>query len=84
MADLQQYARDWLPGVDADSFVPISCTYTTAPDSNFIVDRVGPVAVGAGFAGHGFKFTPTIGRILADLVDGSGPAPKLFSLEAQR
>ena len=84
LADLQQYARDWLPGVDADSFVPISCTYTTAPDSNFIVDRVGPVAVGAGFAGHGFKFTPTIGRILADLVDDSAPAPRLFSLEAQR
>jgi len=84
LADLQQYARDWLPGVDADSFVPISCTYTTAPDSNFILDRVGPVAVGAGFAGHGFKFTPTVGRILADLVDDRGPAPRLFSLRATR
>lgn len=84
LADLQHYARDWLPGVDADSFVPISCTYTTAPDSNFVVDRVGPVAVGAGFAGHGFKFTPTIGRILADLVDDRGPAPHLFSLRSNR
>jgi len=84
LAALQQYARDWLPGVDADSFVPISCTYTTAPDSNFIIDRVGPVAVGAGFAGHGFKFTPTVGRLLADLVDDRGPAPHLFSLHANR
>jgi sarcosine oxidase len=34
--------------------------------------------VGAGFSGHGFKFTPAIGRVLADLADGM-PAPALFS-----
>ena len=79
LAALQRYAREWLPGVDAESFVPISCTYTTTPDENFVLDRVGPVVVGAGFSGHGFKFVPTVGRILADLVDGV-PAPALFSL----
>ncbi|WP_082500608.1 FAD-dependent oxidoreductase [Agreia sp. Leaf244] len=84
LAALQRYAREWLPGADADDFVEISCTYTTTPDSNFVVDSVGPVSVGAGFSGHGFKFTPAIGRILADLVDGAGPAPALFSLAAAR
>ena len=83
LAALQRYAREWLPGVDADALVPISCTYTTTPDSNFVIDRAGPIAVGAGFSGHGFKFTPTVGRILADLVDGR-PAPALFSLTAPR
>jgi sarcosine oxidase len=84
LAALQRYAREWLPGVDPDDFVEISCTYTTTPDSNFVVDSVGPLAIGAGFSGHGFKFTPSIGRILADLVDGSGRAPALFSLTATR
>ena len=79
LAALQRYAREWLPGVDWESFVPISCTYTTTPDENFVLDRVGPVVVAAGFSGHGFKFTPTVGRILADLVDGV-PAPPLFAL----
>ena len=51
--------------------------------SGFVIDRAGPIAVGAGFSGHGFKFTPTVGRILADLVDGR-PAPALFSLTAPR
>jgi sarcosine oxidase len=81
---LRRYARDWLPGVDADAASPISCTYTTSPDSNFILDRVGPVVIGAGFSGHGFKFTPVVGRILADLVDRAAPAPALFSLSASR
>jgi sarcosine oxidase len=78
-AALQRYARDWLPGVDADSMADISCTYTTAADHNFVLDRIGPVVVGAGFAGHGFKFTPVVGRILADLAAGDGPAPAMFS-----
>ncbi|WP_411698871.1 FAD-dependent oxidoreductase [Conyzicola sp.] len=79
LAALQRYAREWLPGVDSESFVPISCTYTTTPDSNFVLDRVGPVVVAAGFSGHGFKFVPSVGRILADLVDGV-PAPALFAI----
>ncbi|MBT2553115.1 FAD-dependent oxidoreductase [Arthrobacter sp. ISL-5] len=78
-AALQQYARQWLPGVDADVMADISCTYTTVPDHNFVLDRIGPVVIGAGFAGHGFKFTPVVGRILADLAAGDGPAPAMFS-----
>jgi sarcosine oxidase len=78
LAALQEYARQWLPGVDPDSFEAISCTYTTTPDEDFILDRVGPVVIGAGFSGHGFKFTPVVGRILADLATGTRPAPSIF------
>ncbi|MDJ0322040.1 FAD-dependent oxidoreductase [Pseudarthrobacter sp. PS3-L1] len=79
LAALQDYARAWLPGVDAESFTEISCTYTSAVDEDFILDRVGPVVIGAGFAGHGFKFTPAVGRILADLATGNRPAPSIFA-----
>lgn len=78
LAALQDYARTWLPGVDADSFEAVSCTYTTTPDEDFILDRIGPVVIGAGFSGHGFKFTPVVGRILADLATGTRPAPEIF------
>lgn len=81
LAALQRYAREWLPGVDADAVTPISCTYTTTPDEHFVLDRIGPIVVGAGFSGHGFKFTPVVGRILADLADGSGPAPARFAAD---
>ena len=79
LAALQDYARTWLPGVDADSFEAISCTYTTTPDEDFVLDRIGPLVIGAGFSGHGFKFTPVVGRILADLATGTRPAPQIFS-----
>ena len=77
-----RYARERLPGVDADDFDPISCTYTTTASSDFVLDRVGPVVVATGFSGHGFKFTPAIGRVLADLaLTGDRPDAR-FALEA--
>ena len=80
LAALQRYAREWLPGVDADALTPISCTYTSTSTTDFVLDRVGPIVVGAGFSGHGFKFVPTIGRILADLVEGTSRPADPFSL----
>jgi sarcosine oxidase len=77
LAALRGYARQWLPGVDPDVCTPISCTYTTTPDANFVLDRLGPVVVATGFSGHGFKFVPAIGRVLADLaLDGAHPDPR--------
>jgi sarcosine oxidase len=46
------------------------CMYTMTPDENFIIDRhpeFPNVAFAAGFSGHGYKFAPVIGEILADL-----------------
>ena len=49
------------------------CWYTMTPDEGFVIDRLDPAGrllIAAGFSGHGFKFAPVVGRILADLVDG--------------
>lgn len=50
------------------------CLYTVAPDEDFVLDHhpeSAAVVVGAGFSGHGFKFGPLTGRILAELaLDG--------------
>ncbi len=46
------------------------CIYTLTPDRHFIIDRHPEhqaVAIAAGFSGHGFKFTPIVGEVLADL-----------------
>lgn len=69
---LVRYAREWLPGVDADAFTEITCTYTSTVDARFVLERVGPIVIGAGFSGHGFKFTPVVGRTLAALAGDRG------------
>ena len=81
---LVDYARAWLPGVDAGSARVDTCLYTTTPDSNFVVDRLGAVTVAAGFSGHGFKFAPAIGDLVADLVDGTTRSPEPFRFGARQ
>ena len=76
MSALRRYVTEWVPGVDPDRFDVISCTYTTTPTDDFVLDRVGPIIVGAGFSGHGFKFAPAIGRVLVDLADDRAPAAR--------
>jgi monomeric sarcosine oxidase len=46
------------------------CLYTMTPDGDFIMDRhpaLSGVVFGAGFSGHGFKFTPAVGEHLVAL-----------------
>lgn len=48
------------------------CMYTVTPDRHFVLDThpAHPqVSVACGFSGHGFKFAPTVGDIMADLAD---------------
>jgi sarcosine oxidase len=54
-----------------------TCMYTNTPDEHFVLAShpLHPqVAIAAGFSGHGFKFVPVIGEILADLVTGGSTA----------
>lgn len=74
LARLQDYVATWLPGLDAARPRPVSCTYTSAPDGGFSIERHGPLVVGAGFAGHGFKHAPAVGEALAALATDREPA----------
>ena len=80
---LRDYVGEWMPGLDADSAVPISCTYTSTATEDFVLDRRGRIVVGAGFSGHGFKFTPAVGAVLAGLAtDDTARAAAPFRLPA--
>ncbi|MBW4716381.1 FAD-dependent oxidoreductase [Saccharothrix obliqua] len=81
LAALRRYVRDWLPGLDPAAFTPISCTYTSTPTEDFVLDRRGPLVVAAGFSGHGFKFAPAVGRVLADLATSGPGGDRRFALD---
>jgi sarcosine oxidase len=80
-AKLREYVAEWFPGLDPHTAAPISCTYTSTDTEDFVLDRRGRIVVGAGFSGHGFKFTPAVGSVLADLAtDDSARAAASFRL----
>ena len=61
-----------------------TCLYTTTLDEDFVIDRVGPVVVASPCSGHGFKFAPLIGEVLADLVTGERPPVPLDRFRVDR
>jgi sarcosine oxidase len=61
-----------------------TCLYTNTPDENFVFDRFGPIVVGSPCSGHGFKFAPLSGLVLADLAVGQEPAIPIDRFAASR
>ncbi len=72
--EMTRYVEQWMPGLDPTPHHRAECLYTTTPDEHFVMERHGPVVIGSPCSGHGFKFTPYIGRVLADLATATPPA----------
>jgi sarcosine oxidase len=69
---VRQFLDTHIPNANGPLRYGQTCIYTLTPDRHFLIDRhpnYVNVAVAAGFSGHGFKFTPVVGEILADLVE---------------
>ena len=59
-----------IPAANGRLLAAKTCLYTVTPDHDFIIDRThgaSRVIVASPCSGHGFKFAPVIGEILADL-----------------
>ena len=62
--------ENYIPAADGKLVGATTCLYTMAPDGDFIIDALPgwpQVVIGSPCSGHGFKFAPLIGEILADL-----------------
>jgi sarcosine oxidase len=63
-----------VPALDGPCLHSATCMYSNTPDEHFVIARHPDsenITVACGFSGHGFKFVPIVGEILADLaIDG--------------
>ncbi|HTQ47816.1 MAG TPA: N-methyl-L-tryptophan oxidase [Polyangiaceae bacterium] len=67
---VEAFVRDRLPALRTPPVLARTCLYTMTPDEHFVIDvhpRHPQVTFAAGFSGHGFKFSPVVGEMLADL-----------------
>ena len=72
----QRLARRIPPIADAELATGYAGLYTNTPDSHPIMDRIDGVDglyLCTGFSGHGFKLSPMVGVLMAELI-GSGDA----------
>jgi sarcosine oxidase len=69
-ATIRAVLKAHLPDAEGRLLAAQTCLYTMTPDGDFIIDRLPgcpQVIVAAPCSGHGFKFAPVVGEILADL-----------------
>jgi sarcosine oxidase len=78
---------DHLPEANGRLVAAKTCLYTVTPDGDFIIDRhpdAPSIIVASPCSGHGFKFAPAIGEILADFVDGLPAKQDISRFRADR
>ncbi len=62
---------EFLPGANGRLLAAQPCLYTMTPDETFIIDSLPSypqVVIASPCSGHGFKFSPVVGEIVADLI----------------
>lgn len=66
----RDYVAPWISGVGPGCPRAATCLYTVTPDFGFVIDRLPDserVILASPCSGHGFKHSPAIGEILADM-----------------
>lgn len=81
---IRRALQSWIPDAAGTWRRSTVCMYTNTPDKHFVVGlhpQDPRIVFAGGFSGHGFKFCPVIGEILADLaLQGRATHPiSLFS-----
>jgi sarcosine oxidase len=76
---MRSFIAPRMPDLPGTFLRAVTCMYTNTPDEHFVIARHPAheqVVVACGFSGHGFKFVPVVGEIVADLVaDGATAHP---------
>lgn len=79
---VMNFLEECLPNVVGGLAEHQTCLYTMSPDEHFVVDfhpKEKNIVFAAGLSGHGFKFTPVLGRALAEMaLEGGTKLPVGF------
>jgi sarcosine oxidase len=85
--EIREQLSTFIPGLNGKLLHAATCMYTMTPDEHFVVSQhpdYAQITIACGFSGHGFKFAPVLGEVLANLaIEGSTKWPIDF-LSAQR
>ena len=80
LATVRAQAERVLPGVYPEPVAADTCLYTSTANEDFVIDRVGPITVASACSGHGFKFGPATGRLVAEVALGQRQTLARFAL----
>jgi sarcosine oxidase len=65
---VSDWVRRRLPNVDPTPLSAETCIYTNTEDERFVCERDGRYVIASACSGHGFKFAPAVGELVASLI----------------
>jgi sarcosine oxidase len=84
---MRAFVAPRMPDLPATFVRAKTCMYTNTPDEHFVIARHPgheQVIVACGFSGHGFKFVPVVGEIIADLATDGGTSHPIALFDPRR
>jgi sarcosine oxidase len=84
---MRDRVTELLPALAGDCVHSATCMYSNTSDEHFVITRhpdYANVTVACGFSGHGFKFVPVVGEIVADLATTGTTAHPIALFDPQR
>lgn len=84
---MRDRVTELLPALSGDCVHSATCMYSNTSDEHFVITRhpnYSNVTVACGFSGHGFKFVPVVGEIVADLAITGTTAHPIALFDPQR
>jgi sarcosine oxidase len=84
---MRDRVTELLPALTGECVHSATCMYSNTSDEHFVITRhpnYANVTVACGFSGHGFKFVPVVGEIVADLATTGTTAHPIALFDPQR
>ena len=78
--EMRNVLSEYLPDANGELRSTAVCMYTNTPDEHFVLDyhpEFPQVIIASPCSGHGFKFSPAIGEMIAGMIEGK---PSSFDL----
>ena len=86
LVPIHHFIDNYIPSLSARDWSLQKCFYSSTPDGDFILESLTkyPHVFSAALAGHGFKFAPVLGEILADMTMGHSPGFDVSMFSSKR
>lgn len=77
------YVKTYLPGLVPEPYAETTCLFTNTPHEDFVIDTFDGLTIASPCSGHGAKFAPLLGRIVAASVLGQPGVPDRFRVDGR-
>ncbi|KQT93549.1 sarcosine oxidase [Marmoricola sp. Leaf446] len=68
-----EHVRRTLPGLVPEPYAETTCLFTSTPTEDFVLDRCEGLTLVSACSGHGAKFAPLLGAMVADAAAATDP-----------